>query len=133
MNDITATIGLHQLQFVGDVLRRHRENAEYYRGRFNGLNGLTLLDYRLDRESSYWLFTVRVRERPRFMEQMKKSGIVVSQVHARNDLHTMFTEFQRNLPGLSEFVAEQVSIPVGWWLTEGQRKYIADAAVSFCK
>jgi len=64
---------------------------------------------------------------------MKKSGIVVSQVHARNDLHTMFADFQRNLPGLSEFVAEQVSIPVGWWLTEEQRKYIADTVVNVCK
>jgi perosamine synthetase len=133
MNDVAATIGLHQLQFVGDVLRRHRENGTYYRERFKGLNGLTLLDYRLDRESSYWLFTVRMRERQRFMDEMKNAGIVVSQVHARNDLHTMFTDFQRNLPGLSEFVAEHVSIPVGWWLTEQERKYIADAVVNFCK
>jgi len=132
MNDVAATIGLHQLQFVADVLRRHRENSAYYRERLQGLHGVKLLDYKSDRESSYWLFTLRVRERQRFMEEMAKAGIVVSQVHARNDLHTMFTEFQRNLPLLTEFVAEHVSIPVGWWLTEEQRAYIADAVVSFC-
>src|SRR6266404_2839962 len=121
MNDVAATIGLHQLRFVGDVIQRHRENGAYYRERFKDLNGLTLLDYSLDRESSYWLFTVRVKERQRFMEEMKKAGIVVSQVHARNDLHTMFSEFRRNQPGLNEFAAEHVSIPVGWWLTGEQR------------
>jgi dTDP-4-amino-4,6-dideoxygalactose transaminase len=133
MNDVTATIGLHQLKTIADVLRRHRENAAYYRDRFRGLKRLTLLNYASDREGSYWLFTVRVRERQHFMEQMMSSGIVVSQVHARNDQHTMFREFERNLPGLSEFVAEQVSIPVGWWLTEEQREYIADRVVSLCR
>jgi perosamine synthetase len=133
MNDIAATIGLHQLQLVDDVLRRHRENAEYYRERFKDLDGLTLLNHRPDRHGSYWLFTVRARARRRFMEEMKKSGIVTSQVHARNDLHTMFREFQLNLPGVSEFVLDQVSIPVGWWLTQDQRKYIADTVVNLCK
>jgi dTDP-4-amino-4,6-dideoxygalactose transaminase len=131
MNDITATIGLHQLKSIADVLRRHRENAAYYRERFEGLNGLRLLSYRSDRVGAYWLFTVRVPERRRFMEEMQKSGIVVSQVHSRNDLHTMFSEFRRNLPGLDEFAAEQCSIPVGWWLAEEQRKYVADRIVNF--
>jgi dTDP-4-amino-4,6-dideoxygalactose transaminase len=133
MNDLTATIGLHQLKSVGDVLRRHRANAAYYLERFRGLSGIKLLDYRIDRESAYWLFTIRVPDRPRFMEEMKNAGIVVSQVHSRNDLHTMFVEFQRTLPGLNEFAAEHVSIPVGWWLNEQQRQYIADRVVAFFK
>jgi perosamine synthetase len=132
MNDIAATIGLHQLNFVSDILRRHRDNAAYYRTRFRNLRKLKLLDYSPNRESSYWLFTVRVSARPEFMDQMKRAGIVVSQVHARNDLHTMFREFRRELPGVDEFVAEQVSIPVGWWLTESERCFIADTVIALC-
>jgi perosamine synthetase len=133
MNDIAATIGLHQIKSVANVLRRHRANAAYYRERLKGLSGLRLLDYRADRESSYWLFTARVLERHRFMEEMKKAGIVTSQVHSRNDLHTMFSEFQRNLPGLNLFAQEHVSIPVGWWLTEEQREYVADSVIAICQ
>ena len=133
MNDVNATIGLEQLKYVSDVLRRHRENAAYYRERFQGLSGLTLLNYKSDREGSYWLFTVRVHNRLQFMEMMKDAGIVVSQVHARNDAHTMLAEFRRNLPGVDEFVDEQVSIPVGWWLTEKQRVYIADMVARLCQ
>jgi len=133
MNDVAATIGLHQLAFVGDIVNRHRENAAYYRDRFTGLRNLKLLDYRSDRDSSYWLFTIRVRERQRFMEEMKKCAVVVSQVHARNDLHTMFNEFRCNLPGLDDFASEQVSIPVGWWLSEKQRQHIADSVEHLCK
>ena len=131
MNDITATIGLHQLKSIADVLRRHRENAAFYRERLGRLNGLRLLNYQRDRVGSYWLFTIRVPDRRRFMEAMQKSGIVVSQVHSRNDLHTMFSEFRGNLPQLDQFAAEQVSIPVGWWLSEEQRSYVADTIVNF--
>jgi len=126
MNDVAATIGLNQLGYVREILERHRENAGYYRERFANLRRLRLLDYASDRQSSYWLFTVRVKDRAHFMEAMKDAGVVVSQVHARNDAHTMFSEFQRNLPGVNEFTAEQVSIPVGWWLSAEQREHIAD-------
>ncbi len=132
MNDVTATIGLEQLRHVEDVLRRHRENAAYYRERLAGLPGLDLLDYRDDRVCSYWLFTVRVPERLPFMKEMTDAGITVSQVHARNDHHTMFADFRRVLPGVDEFAAEQVSIPVGWWLDKDQRRHVADAARRLC-
>jgi perosamine synthetase len=126
MNDIAATIGLHQLKFVGEVLRRHRENAAYYRERLSGLEGLTLLDYRDDRESAYWLFTIRVPDREVFIEHLRQSGIIASQVHVRNDDHTAFRESRQDLPGTSEFASQQVSIPVGWWVTDAQREFIAD-------
>lgn len=133
MNDVNATIGLAQLEQVADTLSRHRENAEYYRARFAGLPGLKLLDYANDRESSYWLFTVRIREDlHRFMREMQRAGIVVSQVHARNDTHTMFREFRRVLPGVEAFAAEQVSIPVGWWLSSSERDYIAETVCRLC-
>jgi len=132
MNDVNATIGLEQLKFVPEILHRHRANAAYFRERFDGLHGLKLLHYKPDREGSYWLFTVRVPKRLTFMQEMKNAGIVVSQVHARNDMHTMFKEFRSNLPSVNEFFAEQVSIPVGWWLTEEQRQYIADSVIRLC-
>ena len=55
---------------------------------------------------------------------MKKAGISVSQVHARNDKHTIFRDFKTNLPGVEEFMSEQISIPVGWWLNQTDIEYI---------
>ena len=133
MNDIAATIGLHQLKFVAQTLRRHRENAAYYRERLRGLRGFQLLDHRLDREGAYWLFTARVRERQQFIDSMKKAGVTTSQVHSRNDLHTTFAEFRSELPGVTEFAAEQVSIPVGWWVTDSEREHIAETVARLCE
>ncbi len=134
MNDLNATIGLAQLPFVEDTLQRHRENAAYYRERLAGLSRLRLLESRNDRQSSSWLFTVRISSDLRwFMHEMKRAGIVVSQVHARNDLHTMFRDARRVLPGLEVFAAEQVSLPVGWWLTEAEREQVANKVVELCR
>jgi perosamine synthetase len=133
MNDVAATIGLAQLPHVPDVISKHRENARFYEERLSGLSRLRLLSYQSDRESSYWLFTIRVKDRPSFMEMARSEGFVVSQVHARNDEHTMFRDFRRVLPGVDAFSADHVSIPVGWWLTAADREQIANAVCQACK
>jgi len=89
------------------------------------------LRYADDRCSSYWLYTLRVKERAEFVRHMKKAGITVSKVHARNDTHTMFKDFRTELPGVDEFVSEHISIPVGWWLTEENRQYIINTVLEF--
>mgnify|MGYP001620174058 CR=1 FL=1 len=132
MNDVAATIGLEQLKYAPKILQAHRDNAAYYVKRFKGLPGLQLLDYRPDRQSAYWLFTMTVRDQAGFMRHMQEAGVAVSRVHARNDTHTMFREFVCPLPGVDSFDRNQVSIPVGWWLSEADRAAVADAVVAFC-
>jgi len=129
MNDVTATIGLSQLRYVRSVVRRHQENGLYYRKRFEGLSGAELLRYQVDRESAFWLFTFLVDRREEFMHAMADAKIVVSQVHSRNDTHTMMKAFRAPLPGVDRFVERMVSIPVGWWISDEQRERIADTVV----
>lgn len=131
MNDVTATIGLEQLKYVGKTIEKHRANAAQYNQAFKNLKAVQLLKYKDDRSSVYWLYTVRVKNRQNFMEYMKKAGITVSQVHARNDNHTMFKDFKTDLPGVDEFTSEQLSIPVGWWLTDEDLVNIINAVVEY--
>lgn len=133
MNDVSAAIGLAQLNHVGSVLQAHRSNAQFYHERLAGLfsQGLELLNYQPDRLSSYWLYTIKVKNLRAFIEAMKSKGIIVSQVHARNDHHTVFKEFKTDLPGVDAFVQKQVSIPVGWWITPQEREYIAETIIEY--
>ncbi|HEX4838872.1 MAG TPA: DegT/DnrJ/EryC1/StrS family aminotransferase [Rhabdochlamydiaceae bacterium] len=133
MNDVSAAIGLAQLNHVRSVLEAHRSNAQFYNEKLSGISsqGLELLNYQSDRSSSYWLYTIKVRDFRPFMEVMKSKGITVSQVHARNDHHTVFKAFKADLPGVDAFVQKQVSIPVGWWITSQEREYIAKAIVDY--
>jgi len=131
MNDVTATIGLEQLKYLGETIKKIRFNAMKYDAAFKHLKAVKLLKYDKDRLSAYWLYTIRVRDRLKFMEHMKAKGITVSQVHVRNDSYTMFKDFKVSLPGVDEFTSEQVSIPVGWWLTDKELEYIIDAVVGY--
>lgn len=131
MNDVTATIGLEQLKYVGKTIEKYRANAARYDNAFQNLKAVQPLRYKNDRSSAHWLYTMRVKNRQRFMEHMKAAGITVSQVHARNDTHTAFKDFKCDLPGVDEFVSEQVSIPVGWWLTEKDVSYICKTVIEY--
>lgn len=125
LSDVLATIGLEQLKYTEDLLKKTRENAAYYDTIIPQMRKVKGLRYASDCLSSYWLYTVRVNDREDFQEFMKKKDIMVSQVHVRNDVHTAFKQYRRNLPGVDEFTKDQVSIPVGWWVTEEDRKRVA--------
>jgi dTDP-4-amino-4,6-dideoxygalactose transaminase len=131
MNDMTAVIGLEQLKYIGKTIEKHVANAKRYDEAFKNLKAVRSLRYKSDRSSVYWLYTMRVKDRQKFMEYMERAGITVSQVHARNDNHTIFKGSRVELPGVDEFTSEQVSIPVGWWLTDKDLVKIADAVVEY--
>lgn len=131
MNDVTATLGLEQLKYVEKILKKHRQNAAYYFRQLKDMENLTLLTPPPDTDSSYWLFTIRVRGRDKFRDFMEKKGIMVSQVHRRNDTHPVVARFRSPLPNLDRFEKEMIAIPVGWWLTGKQREYIVQTITDF--
>jgi len=125
MNDICATIGLENFKHVGKILEKHRDNANFYKKNLFGLKNVTLLKEDDDKLSSYWLFTIKVKNCAGFIKYMKLKNIMVSQVHRRNDTHPVVERFKQNLPGVDGFSKEMVCIPVGWWLAKKEREYIA--------
>jgi len=131
MNDVTAVIGLEQLKYVGKTIEKHKAHAAQYNKAFRDLKVVRPLRYKDDRSSAHWLYTIRVKDRDRFIQHMKDASIIASKVHARNDNHTMFKDFRTDLPGVDEFTSEQVSIPVGWWLTKKEVQHIIDTAVEY--
>lgn len=131
MNDVSATIGIEQLKHVAENIRLHRCHAARYDEAFRGFASLRPLRYSADRSSAHWLYTVRVKDRRGFAAHMRDRGVVVSQVHARNDTHTVFRESRVELAGVDEFSVEQVSIPVGWWLSEADLRHIIGAVLDY--
>jgi dTDP-4-amino-4,6-dideoxygalactose transaminase len=124
MNDVVATIGLSNFEHIHEILQKHRENASYYNRELRGITGIKLLPY--SPESSYWIYTLRVERRNDFQRKMAEEEIMVSRVHERNDRHSCMKGYERDLPGLEELVKDMICIPVGWWVSEIDRKYIVD-------
>lgn len=127
MNDVNATVGIQNLKDMDEVLTKHISNGQYYDWQLQNIPGITLLDRKPDRISAYWIYTILVQNRIKFMEKMYDAGIMTSQVHSRIDRHTMCAEFDNlNLPETDYFSEHQVNIPCGWWLTLQEREYIIE-------
>ncbi len=123
MNDVNASVGLCNLPHIPRIIDKCRENARYLTENFKEgkiLHPLSLNASEEQTQSSYWLFSVWVEDKREYIEKMKKRGIMVSQVHQRNDTHSCFREFllDEGLPNLDELEKHLVCIPCGWWLDE---------------
>jgi dTDP-4-amino-4,6-dideoxy-D-glucose/dTDP-4-amino-2,4-dideoxy-beta-L-xylose transaminase len=126
MNEIAAAIGLANLDIVDGLLDRHRENAAYYDKELAGVPGLEHTERADDREPTFWMYPVKVADRPGFKRKMADAGIMTGVVSRRNDAHSCVDHLRTDLPGLDSVYERLVYIPVGWWLSEDDRAYISD-------
>ena len=132
MNDWNASLGLANFPFLGKNLARHRANARFYDENLKNTNGIRLIYPPNGALSSYWVYSLFVENnKPDFMEYMKNKGVFVSQVHARNDTHSVCAPFRAHLPNLDDVERKLVAIPCGWWVTNDQREYIAHSIQFF--
>lgn len=118
MNDIAASIGLGNLESLDIKLNRIKDIARMYRENLSDVPGLNLLNYKSDRESSYWLFPVFVEEREKFIKKLKIDGIPTSVVHLGIDKNTIFGGKDYSLTNQRFFDDNQIHIPINDNLTD---------------
>lgn len=126
MNDVCATVGMENFKHLDNIVSKHKSNAAYYDENLKDVNGVTLLKREEGFESAFWIYTLKVDDRPSFYQYMNECNITVSQVHERNDKHSCMEDFKTELPNLDKIISNVVSIPVGWWVTNKEREYIVD-------
>lgn len=130
MNDVAAAIGLANVHLADELLERHRNNAAFYDKELCGLPGLEQTERAQDRQPSFWTYPVKVFDRPSFMRKLADAGIMTSIISRRNDAHSCVGAMSRTLPGLDSVSDRVAYIPVGWWLSEDDRAYIAETIKS---
>ena len=131
MNDINASIGLSNLPHVSNIINAHKANNLFYRNQLKDVKGVELLEEKY--ESSCWIFTMKIVDKPGFIEFMKNKKIMVSSVHNRNDVHSCFSQFKTSLPKLDKLEKEMICIPVGWWVLSFDRYKIVDCIKEWCQ
>lgn len=130
MNDISAAIALANLPLALEGVKKHRRNAQRYHSALGDLERVRISPWHVG--SSWWIYTLLVEDRQSFMEHMSARGIQTSQVHRRNDEHSAFdAALKPPLPGLDVFSKRQVSIPVGWWLSDDAVARVIDGVRSW--
>jgi dTDP-4-amino-4,6-dideoxygalactose transaminase len=126
MNDISAAIGLANLEIVDAVVARHRANAAFYDEALADVDGITLTERDPERDSAFWIYTIKAERRDDFMRMLSSHGVAVSRVHERNDIHSCVGEFAAPLPNLDALIPQMACFPVGWWVTDEQRARIVE-------
>ena len=118
MNDLAAAVGLGNLEEFPERLNKTHEITSIYRIELAHVPGLQLLNYKDDRESAYWLFTILVDIRLDFINKMKASEIPVSVVDQRIDRNSVFGGITPDLVNQERFDLNQIAIPIHSALTE---------------
>jgi perosamine synthetase len=126
MNNVNATIGLVQMKYVCNVIGQFVSNGQYFDKSLIGANGVELLQYYPKTEASYWLYTMKVENRKDFIRMMADHGVTASELHLRNDRHSIFKESKVDLPVFDQFYEKMVHIPCGWWLKSEDRCFITE-------
>lgn len=137
MNDINATIGIVQLQYLNDNVARQRSHANLY---MDGLSDYYRVAGPADpmpgTRAAHWLMPVLLpgpQERDRFQKHMQANDIEVSQVHWRNDRHTAFQKYETLLPGVDAYSSRQISIPNHSQLTRVEIREVIDVMNAFAE
>jgi dTDP-4-amino-4,6-dideoxygalactose transaminase len=124
MNNVNATIGLVQLENIENIVQCYIDNGKYFDEELKNVNGVELIEYYPNTKPSYWLYTLKVENRDRFIKMMADNGIMASELHKRNDLHTFLNDYPTELPNLDAFYRKMVHIPCGWWVNDEDRAKI---------
>jgi len=127
LNNVNATIGLVQLEYIRPVIERHIANGKYFDAMLRGIPGIELCAWDAAAEPSYWFYTVLAERRDELARRLTELGIGNSLAHKRNDRHSVFAASRCDLPHLDRFYDSMLHIPCGWWVGEAERERIAAA------
>jgi len=123
-NDVFAVIGLEQLKYLDEIIKRRVEIAKKYREGLDGIKGVTLLENKNDRTNGNFLFTIHVEKRLNFAEMMRSKGIEVELHNCRNDMYTIFGPLRKDLPNMERAQETAINIPIHNHLSDDDVDYI---------
>jgi perosamine synthetase len=118
MNDLAASLGIGNLKSIDSKLSKIISVAKRYQNELKEISGLKLMNYKEDRESSYWLFPLIVEKRIDFIKKLKDKNIPTSVVHLGIDKNTVFGGKRFDLVNQRHFDDNQIHIPIHSDLTD---------------
>jgi dTDP-4-amino-4,6-dideoxygalactose transaminase len=127
MHNVSAVIGLAQLEGIAPYIGRHVENGRYFDEKIGAIPGLDITRFQAHAAPSYWLYTVLSDNSADIERKMADIGVAASKLHRPNHFHSVFESARRPLPGLDTYYRRLTHIPCGWWVTDEDRERIVDA------
>lgn len=130
MNDVNAQIGISNLTYIQNNDLLDQQKRRFYQTQ------IELSDYcgfPIDYPSPLLpppcsnQFPLMLKNKESFIKEMAELGIESSPSHYRCDKHACVAEYKNdNLPGMDLVEKEMTLIPIGWWLSDEQWRYVID-------
>lgn len=118
MNDIMATIGLNQLDYIEEDNRRRAHIANRYKNEITNTK-CTKPNYDSDRESSCHFYPLFFENRDEIYKKLTENQIYPGMHYKRNDKYVVFNDFKKDdLSGASTFEKTELTLPIHLHLTD---------------
>ena len=112
MNDLIASIGNAQLKYIDEILSERRKKAKIYDELLKGIEGVSLMRYKPDRESAYYIYPIHIERREDFVKMMNANGIEVYAQNERNDKHSIMGGLRKDLPNTDRIDKDFICLPI---------------------
>ena len=135
MNNISATIGISNLQKEEKIVGAHKRNGQRYTALFNKCDKIDVLKVEDHMDPAWWIYTCLLSEevdRDAVIEKLKEKGIHAGVVHIPNHPYDCF-ESTEELPQTDWFAKHQICLPSGWWLDLNDIDFIASTLIQECE
>ena len=147
MSNISAGIGLGQMEVLDDRIEKRRENNNFYRSAFVNIEGITFLTEPSERyHSNYWLTTILLNPeetggitKESLRLHLQSQGIESRPLWKPMHLQPLFHLYPCYCNGISELLFETgICLPSGSNMSDSQREYIVISILNtmketFCK
>ena len=125
MDEISASIGIEQLKKIQSSNKKRYDIAKRYSVELNLNEKMPL-----DRDSSYHLYWIRVKNRKKFMKNMMKSGIETGAHYPPVHLMTYYKK-KTSLPNTEQVGKDVVTLPMHPNLTDEEVNFVIKKVNSF--
>ncbi len=134
--DIHSALGLAQLAKLDKMYAMRKRTADIYNAAFAG-SAVTVPVVRADRDTSWHLYAIKVKNRDELMAKLKESGISTSlhfiPVHRQPYYTAKYGYKKENYPASEKVYAQSVSLPIYPAMTEEEARYVAAKVLEHAK
>lgn len=127
MNDLSASLGIGNLETINEKLKKVRNISEIYNKKLSNVNGIKLMNYNQESNSSYWLYPIMVENRNNFVKKLSEKNIPTSVVHQGIDKNTIFGGKNYDLINQRIFDDNQIHLPINDTLTLENVDYVIES------
>ena len=135
LDSVQAAVLNVKMKYLGESLEKRMVAAKFYCENLAGISGIVLPKVRSDRTSVVAQFSIRVKEREKFIEHLKNAGIPTA-IHYPKPLHLQAA--YENLgykagdfPVAEKVSKEIVSLPISPFITSEEQTYIVENIKKF--